>query len=79
MAESDIVSEIERYIVNPGQATSYKVGMMEILRLREEAKKALGDKFALADFHKVILKSGPLPLFLLREHVEKYINDKMAG
>lgn len=73
MAESDVVSEIERYIVNPGQATAYKVGMMEILRLREEAKTALGDRFDLRDFHEVVLRKGAMPLWLLRDRVEDWI------
>jgi uncharacterized protein (DUF885 family) len=72
-AESDVVSEIERYIVLPGQATAYKVGMMEILRLRRQAKEALGDKFDLRDFHDVVLKNGQMPLSILREIVEEYI------
>jgi uncharacterized protein (DUF885 family) len=76
MAESDVVAEIERYIVWPGQATAYKVGMMEILRLREEAMTALGDKFDVRDFHEVVLKNGPVPLHVLRELVMKYIADK---
>lgn len=79
MARSDVVSEIERYIVMPGQATSYKVGMMEILRLREEARAALGDKFDLRDFHDVVLKNGSVPLVVLRDLVEKYIAEKQAS
>lgn len=79
MAETDVVSEIERYIVLPGQATAYKVGMMEILKLREEAKAALGDKFDLREFHDVLLKSGSVPLTLMRELVMKYIADKQAA
>lgn len=73
IAESDVVSEIERYIVMPGQATAYKVGMMELLRLRNEAKLALGDKFDIRDFHDVVLKNGALPLTAMREQVMKYI------
>jgi len=76
IAESDVVAEIERYIVDPGQATSYKVGMMELLRLREEAKQALGEDFDIREFHDVILKNGDLPLVAVRELVEKYIADK---
>jgi uncharacterized protein (DUF885 family) len=79
MAESDVVAEIERYIVMPGQATAYKVGQLEILRLREQAKAELGDKFKLADFHDVVLKNGSVPLVVLRELVEKYIADKKAS
>lgn len=71
--ESDVIAEIERYIVIPGQATAYKVGMMEILRLREEAREALGDKFDIREFHDVVLKNGALPLTALRELVMEYI------
>ncbi len=78
-AESDVISEIERYIVMPGQATAYKVGMMELIRLRDEAQEALGDKFDIRDFHDVILKDGALPLTALRELVMKYIAEKQAA
>jgi uncharacterized protein (DUF885 family) len=73
IAQSDVVAEIERYIVWPGQATAYKVGMMEILRLREEAKEALGPRFDLRKFHDVVLKNGPMPLYVLRERVMEFI------
>ena len=76
MAQSDVVSEIERYIVMPGQATSYKVGMMKILELRDKAKSSLGDKFDLRDFHDVILKNGAVPLDILTRLVDQYITDK---
>ena len=76
IAESDVVSEIERYIVMPGQATAYKVGMMELLRLRSEAEEALGDKFDSRDFHDVVLRNGALPLTALRELVMKYIEGR---
>jgi uncharacterized protein (DUF885 family) len=76
MAQSDVVSEIERYIVMPGQATSYKVGMMKILELRDKAKSSLGDKFDLRDFHDVILKNGAVPLDILTRLVDQYIADK---
>jgi len=79
MAESDVVAEIERYIVMPGQATAYKVGMMELLRLREEAQEALGDKFDIREFHDVVLKNGSLPLTALRELVMKYIEETQAA
>ncbi|MDO6695167.1 DUF885 domain-containing protein [Aliiglaciecola sp. 3_MG-2023] len=75
IAESDVVSEIERYIVMPGQATSYKVGMMKILELREKAKVALGDKFNLADYHDVVLKNGAVPLEILERLVDQYIEN----
>ncbi len=75
MAQTDVVSEIERYIVMPGQATSYKVGMMKILALREKAKIALGDKFDLRDFHDVVLKNGAVPLDILERFVDAYIEN----
>jgi len=73
MALSDVTSEIERYIVMPGQATSYKVGMMKILSLREKAKAALGKQFTLRDFHDVVLKNGAVPLHVLERLVDQYI------
>ncbi len=76
MAESDVVSEIERYIGMPGQATSYKIGMMKILELREKAKTALGDKFNLSDFHDVVLKNGAVPLDILEQLVDEYISSQ---
>ncbi|CCQ10081.1 FIG01058060: hypothetical protein [Pseudoalteromonas luteoviolacea B = ATCC 29581] len=78
MAMSDVTAEIERYIVMPGQATSYKVGMMKILSLREHAKSALGDKFDLRDFHDVVLKNGAVPLAILEELVNEYIAEKQT-
>ena len=79
MAESDVVSEIERYIVLPGQATAYKVGMMKILELREHAMNELGDKFDLRDFHDVVLKNGAVPLDILERIVNDYIDATRSG
>jgi uncharacterized protein (DUF885 family) len=79
MADSDVTSEIERYIVMPGQACSYKVGMIEILKLREEARAKLGDKFDIREFHTVVLKNGAMPLFLLRQVVEQWADGVLAG
>lgn len=78
MAQSDVVSEIERYIVMPGQATSYKVGMMKMLELREKAKFALGNKFDLRDFHDVVLKNGAVPLNILERFIDDYIEETLA-
>ena len=78
MALSDVTSEIERYIVMPGQATSYKVGMLKILELREKAKTALGDKFDLRDVHDVVLKNGAVPLAILEELIDAYIEEKQG-
>ncbi len=74
MSESETITEVERYIVNPGQACAYKIGMMKILELRERAKHTLGNKFDLQTFHRVILKDGSVPLDVLEENVANYIN-----
>jgi uncharacterized protein (DUF885 family) len=64
----------ERYIVMPGQATAYTVGMLKIVALRRDAEQALGERFDIRDFHDVILRSGPLPLDLLEEQVASWVN-----
>jgi len=79
IAESDVISEIERYIVMPGQATSYKVGMMKILELRAKAKAALGNKFNLPAFHDVVLKNGAVPLGILERLIDRYIEDTLKA
>lgn len=71
--ERDIFTETNRYIVWPGQATAYKVGMLKILELRELAKKELGPKFSLRDYHDLVLKDGALPMDLLEENVRAWI------
>ncbi len=73
MVESEVVAEIERYFVDPGQALAYKVGMLKILELRERAKSALGPRFDIKDFHDVVLGNGSLPLSLLERVVDEYI------
>lgn len=73
MTTSEVITEIERYIVMPGQACAYKIGMMKILELRERARTELGDKFDLKQFHNVVLKNGAVPLDILEELVEDYI------
>ncbi|HET6603609.1 MAG TPA: DUF885 domain-containing protein [Xanthomonadaceae bacterium] len=78
MPETDVVAEIERYIVIPGQALAYKVGMMKILELRERAKSELGERFDLKAFHDRVLTGGDLPLTLLEERVEAWIAERKA-
>lgn len=73
MPEDQVVIEVERYLVNPGQALAYKVGMMKILELRERAKTALGSKFDLREFHDVVLRNGPMPLGILERVVDDYV------
>jgi uncharacterized protein (DUF885 family) len=78
MPETDVVAEIERYLVMPGQALAYKVGMNKILALREKAKAALGPKFKLSDFHDLVLTGGDLPLALLERRVDAWIGQQAA-
>jgi uncharacterized protein (DUF885 family) len=70
--------EIDRYIVLPGQATSYAVGMMKIVELRERARKELGARFDLKAFHDVVLGSGSLPLSMLEENVMNWIESRRS-
>jgi uncharacterized protein (DUF885 family) len=73
MTEAEVTREIERYAVWPGQATSYKVGQLAILRMREEAEKALGPKFDLREFHEVVLMNGAMPLAVVEDTVRAWI------
>lgn len=74
MPETDVVAEIERYLVMPGQALAYKVGMNKILELRDNAKKQLGPKFDLKAFHDVVLTGGSMPMALLERRVQQWID-----
>ncbi|MGB7453740.1 MAG: DUF885 domain-containing protein [Lysobacterales bacterium] len=76
MAESDVVSEIERYFVMPGQALAYKVGMTKLQELRELARAELGDQFDIRKFHNVVLTNGSVPLDILEDIVLQYIADE---
>jgi uncharacterized protein (DUF885 family) len=73
MADSAVISEIDRYLVNPGQALAYKVGMNEILRLREQARAELGTRFDIRRFHNLVLGGGDLPLAVLERRVADWI------
>lgn len=73
--EGDIRAEIDRYIVWPGQATAYKIGMLKIQELKTKSKTALGADFDIRIFHDVILASGSLPLSILEEQVDAYVTD----
>jgi uncharacterized protein (DUF885 family) len=73
MGEKEVTAEIERYIVNPGQACAYKVGMLKIQELRRRAQTELGTKFDQRQFHDAVLKNGALPLDILDEQVANYI------
>jgi len=71
--ESLARTEVDRYIVNPGQACAYKVGQLEILQLRQKAMDRLGPKFDIRRFHDVLLENGALPLVLLERVVDDWI------
>jgi uncharacterized protein (DUF885 family) len=79
MAESDVVAEIERYIVNPGQACAYKIGQLEILRLRDEARAALGPRFDLRAFDDLALGGGAMPLVVLERVVRNWVAGQQGG
>ena len=77
MSDTEVRVEIERYIVWPGQALSYKVGMIKILELREKAMSELGDKFNIKDFHSAVLDHGNPPLFIVEEMVNNMIRENL--
>ncbi|WP_193371800.1 DUF885 family protein [Oceanicaulis sp. HTCC2633] len=79
MTEGDITPEVERYIVWPGQAVSYKTGMMFIQDLLFHAQEELGDEFTWGGFHDAVLTAGPLPLPMLEERVNAWIATVKAG
>jgi uncharacterized protein (DUF885 family) len=73
MSDTEVRVEIERYIVWPAQATSYKMGMLKILELRDRAKNKMGNKFDLKEFHSLVLNQGIVPLFVLEDLVDEWI------
>lgn len=76
MDEPNVQTEVDRYIAWPGQALAYKLGQLEILKLRENAKRQLGGKFDIRAFHDAVLGNGALPLDVLDEEVTAWINTK---
>jgi len=79
MGEKEVKSEIERYIVAPGQACAYKIGMLKIQELRVRAQRELGDKFDQREFHDAVLNNGALPLEILEEQVNGYIQRRRVS
>lgn len=71
-------AEVRRYITNPGQATSYKVGMLKIVELRRRAEQALGDRFDIRAFHELLVGSGAQPLDILERRVDAWIASHRA-
>jgi uncharacterized protein (DUF885 family) len=74
----DIEREVNRYINNPGQATSYMIGQLKIAELRKRAETKLGSKFDIRDFHEVVLGNGAVPLGVLEEEVDRYIAARLS-
>lgn len=79
ITEAQARSEVQRYMVLPGQATSYKIGMLKILELREKAEQALGDKFDIRGFHDAVLGGGAVPLSVLETMVDQWIARVQMG
>ncbi len=73
MGHDEVVAEIERYLVNPGQALAYKVGMLKMVELREKAQRELGERFDVRAFHDLVLGSGAVPIFILERLVDDWI------
>ncbi|NND82101.1 MAG: DUF885 domain-containing protein [Gammaproteobacteria bacterium] len=76
-AQTAIEAEVRRYLVIPGQATSYKIGMIAIQKMRAKAEQKLGDKFDIRSFHDVILGAGALPLDMLEARVDRWISEQI--
>ena len=79
LAEDTVRDEVERYIVTPGQAVAYTVGLVKILELRDRARKALGPAFDLAQFHAAVLAYGSVPLPVLEEIVDEFIAERTTA
>jgi len=76
LPERDVVTEVERYIVMPGQACAYYIGYLKVLGLRQKAQATLGEGFQLKEFHDVVINNAGLPLNLLETVVDAYIDQK---
>jgi uncharacterized protein (DUF885 family) len=79
MDDTNIGTEVDRYIGWPAQALAYKLGQAEILELREQAKRELGAKFDIRKFHDAVLDQGPIPLDVLRGQINRWIAEQKAA
>ena len=79
MAESDVVAEVERYIVWPGQALGYKVGQLRISAMRRKAEQALGPRFDVKAFHSQVLRDGALPMDVLEAKIDRWIDSQRVA
>ena len=75
--EQDIINEGDRYLIMPGQALAYKIGQLKIMELKKKSKESLGEKYDIKEFHHVILGEGALPLDILEEKVDQYIENNL--
>ena len=73
MGKTDATAEVERYIAIPSQALAYKIGALTIMRLKDKAKKELGSKFDVREFHNQVLNTGALPLTVLEKKIDDWI------
>jgi len=74
-----LASEVDRYIIYPGQATSYMLGMLEIRKARDAAENALGSRFDVKAFHDRVLEDGAVPLTFLSSKIAKWATDSKAA
>jgi uncharacterized protein (DUF885 family) len=79
MAESDVIAEVERYIVTPGQALGYKIGQLRISAMRAKAERALGPNFDVKAFHSEVLRDGALPMSVLERKIDRWIDARLAA
>jgi uncharacterized protein (DUF885 family) len=71
--EAQARSEVRRYLVTPGQATSYKIGMLKLQELRRKAEAALGGRFDIRAFHDIVLGGGAMPLTMLEQRIDRWL------
>ncbi len=77
--ENDIIVEVDRYIVSPGQALAYKIGEMKIKELRKYATEQLGNRFDIREFHDHVLANGAVPLPILEKQIKDWVEEKKAA
>ena len=78
-SQLDIENEVDRYIAWPGQALAYKIGQLKILELRIKAEQELGEKYDIKDFHHEVLKRGSVPLDILDEYINEWIDETLSS
>ncbi len=78
ISKGAIRSEVQRYFANPGQATAYKIGMMNFQMARANAEEKLGDKFDIKQFHDVVLGAGAVPISMMHARVERWIEESLV-